>query len=82
MNGGLDGLSPNEQVEALRREQMAADIARRVRRNARDEATSIRTRLNRFLLEEDNRSLLTFVELKVLGATSDMLAAIETRLGE
>lgn len=74
-------LSPNEEVALLRREQMAADIARRSRRNCRDEATSIRTRLNHFLLEEDNRKLLTFVELKVLGATSDMLAAIERRLG-
>lgn len=53
---------------------------RRTRADCQNGARDIRSRLNHFLLDEDNRRLLTFAELKVLGASSDILAEIETRL--
>jgi hypothetical protein len=55
-------------------------MERRARADCQTGARDIRSRLNNFLLDEDNRRLLTFAELKVLGATSDVLAEIETRL--
>ena len=58
----------------------ALEIERRTRANARDELRGLTARLNRFLVDDDNRSLLSFAELKVLGAASDVMSDIAGRL--
>ena len=57
-----------------------AEIARRTRANARDDLRGLTARLNRFLIEDDYRALLSFAELKVLGTASDVMTDIAGRL--
>jgi len=54
--------------------------ARRVQANARDELRGLIARLNKFLGDEDNRTLMSLAEMKVLGASGDLMSDIAKRL--
>ena len=58
------------------------DVERRTRDNAIDELRGARIRLNHFLLDDGYRKLLTFAELKMLSAASDVMSGTEIRLME
>lgn len=57
-----------------------ARVKRRERADCADQARDIQSRLNHFLRDDGNRALMSLTEMKVLGASSDMLADIRKRL--
>lgn len=80
---GITGMSTwDGYAAAMEHRDKEARRRRRARFDAADAALALAVRLNGYLGDADNRNLLTFAELKVLGAASDVLSAISGRLRE
>lgn len=76
----MSAMSAREQVGQMRREQQAADQARRTRANLATEARSVCARLEHITGDDDQRELLSLAELKVLGAAGETLREIARRM--